>query len=1179
MIDLDMDGMITWEDFISYLNQELKERQTMANGVLCEQTEPPIYDLPKFVRNLHGHIISSVAFWPAITKDKKKDYSAGRFITTSKDGYVDFWNLDMKHLYSSTAFTSVPLKIASTCITKIVAMADINMICVCSMDREIRIYDAIADNFRLRTVINDFRHGLVTMEYQFYDTDSIKSWLAVGDTQGNIIVFMFSQNAARTIFSQVIGLPFIRVRYHQIQMGALEGVQSIEFPKVHPTWIETMFYCEKFQALVTTCNNPKNAVVVLNVFNNTILATIDVAPGVTVADIMSRDKDEPWAEVGVYTQEIMQMKKSRFSHYLVTAGYDTDIRIWDLDSPAKPKSIIEGKTSKTVALIVDEDNHQNPWIYTYAREGKITVWDARSKSSLQVYEDNLDKFGPYSPLTFCYNPHFKVLVFGAFKLCRLKLGRTFNKDYTAGYAHDREITVALYNYLYDVLITCCSGSVITKWNAFTGEKMYSWVRAHAADALTETISYGITSGTFNPDQSLLATGAVDGSIKMWNFHTGTCLRRMELLRGAVLKVIWLKTRFFGIGFDSTYREWEPTVTGRSMKELPKKWHRTVTAACFIPPVTIIIGDAFGELLFCNYSSGKVYKRYYVHEPFRDLTMDIDYEAEQRSIRTTVFDKRRHYNVGGVATTSIHYIHYLRKRPQDQKEGNIMVSLDTGVIQLWSAHPKGALVASFYAMHKMDDYIVRIETDNNDDYLFTGSSEGYLKLWLMQNFATKEKTNISVPKLRLQFAFLAKTKWNTRAKRGVSGQSLPLLLNSYRAHGMAITSIIFIDFCRLVITSGCDRSVRYWSMSGQFLNQLGSILPWTTIDPTTIVQAKKLIIPPDLKRVMSSTTMKVLTNGYRLTEEGEVELVSSELKATAHIKRRTTERKPHGQNLGPLIARHLKVPEIFTKPAVAPPIGEELDVLSHLQPYKMEKVKMMEVPECLQAKVKALFMDSLEYMGVMKNKKTTDKKWRTEPTLETLKTKIRHDMMKKKVDMLVEEDLHPYDFGCRVRGAMRQNENESSMVFLPSKNLQPKYFNDPKGKFLWSQKRFETERDQEFKRERMKEMAALIRDHHRKESEQFRIRQDMERGRRYLGNNLLNRKMRIGRMKSTVSRLKALESKMAKITGMDEKSEEKKKTLKEKIDKLQDIALHDFTMEHKKAVGDRFWKPLFGKEED
>ncbi|CAH1401190.1 unnamed protein product [Nezara viridula] len=534
MIDLDMDGMITWEELANYLNQEIRERQVMANGVICDLSEPPIYDSPKFVRNRHGHIISSVAFWPAVTKEKKKDYSAGRFITTSKDGCVDFWNLDMKHLYSSTAFSSVPLKIASTCVTKIVSMADINMIAVCSMDREIRIYDAIADNFRLRTVINDFRHGLVTMEYQFYDTDSVKSWLAVGDTQGNIFVFMFSQNAARTIFSQVIGLPFVSVRYPQVRMGVLEGVEAFEFPKVHPTWIETMFYCEELCALVTTCNNPKNAVMVINVFNNTILASIDVAPGVTVADKLSKEKHEggePWADVGVDTTEIVPAKKGRLSHYLVTAGYDTDVRIWDLESTTKPKAVIEGTTSKNVALIVDEDNHTNPWIYTYAREGKITVWDARTRVSLQVYEDNLDKFGPHSPLTFCYNPFFKILVFGAFKLCRLKLGRTFNKDYTAGYCHEREITVALYNYLYDVIITCCSGSVITKWNAFTGEKMYSWIRAHAADILTETISYGITSGTFNPDQSLLATGAVDGSIKMWNFHTGICLRRMELSRG------------------------------------------------------------------------------------------------------------------------------------------------------------------------------------------------------------------------------------------------------------------------------------------------------------------------------------------------------------------------------------------------------------------------------------------------------------------------------------------------------------------------------------------------------------------------------------------------------------------------------------------------------------------------
>ena len=78
------------------------------------------------------------------------------------------------------------------------------------------------------------------------------------------------------------------------------------------------------------------------------------------------------------------LKEHLFSHYLVTAGFGTEIRIWDLDWPTKPKYIIKGRTSEIVLVVVDEDNHDNPWIYTYAREGVITVWDGRSKLCLQV---------------------------------------------------------------------------------------------------------------------------------------------------------------------------------------------------------------------------------------------------------------------------------------------------------------------------------------------------------------------------------------------------------------------------------------------------------------------------------------------------------------------------------------------------------------------------------------------------------------------------------------------------------------------------------------------------------------------------------------------------------------------------------------------------------------------------
>lgn len=38
----------------------------------------------------------------------------------------------------------------------------------------------------------------------------------------------------------------------------------------------------------------------------------------------------------------------------------------------------------------------------------------------------------------------------------------------------------------------------------------------------------ITAACFDESEQLLVTGARDGTLKIWHFNTGTCLRNMEL---------------------------------------------------------------------------------------------------------------------------------------------------------------------------------------------------------------------------------------------------------------------------------------------------------------------------------------------------------------------------------------------------------------------------------------------------------------------------------------------------------------------------------------------------------------------------------------------------------------------------------------------------------------------------
>lgn len=69
------------------------------------------------------------------------------------------------------------------------------------------------------------------------------------------------------------------------------------------------------------------------------------------------------------------------------------------------------------------------------------------------------------------------------------------------------------------MVSGCHGSVITVWDVDTGEKAMQFSQAHGNAA--------ITAMTFDLSGRRLITGAKDGSIKVWNFNNGSCLRSLQ----------------------------------------------------------------------------------------------------------------------------------------------------------------------------------------------------------------------------------------------------------------------------------------------------------------------------------------------------------------------------------------------------------------------------------------------------------------------------------------------------------------------------------------------------------------------------------------------------------------------------------------------------------------------------
>nr|CAD7445100.1 unnamed protein product [Timema bartmani] len=181
--------------------------------------------------------------------------------------------------------------------------------------------------------------------------------------------------------------------------------------------------------------------------------------------------------------------------------------------------------------------------------------------------------------------------------------------------------------------------------------------------------------------------------------------------------------------------------------------------------------------------------------------------------------------------------------------------------VWSHHSGGGHLGEFFTIHTPGDYVVSMATDPDNEYLFTGHTAGYVKTWLMKSYMVPEEhqSKVVMPKYRLQFPFLWKDRVEGRAKRAVREQPLPILLSSYRAHLEAVTHIEYLAESRIVISSSSDHTVRLWTVGGRYVGTLGTFHPWMNLQNDMEPQGP-FRIPPDIKRVASSTTLKVNKQG-------------------------------------------------------------------------------------------------------------------------------------------------------------------------------------------------------------------------------------------------------------------------------------------------------------------------------
>ncbi|XP_070491037.1 WD repeat-containing protein on Y chromosome [Chironomus tepperi] len=883
-IDMDRDCRVKFNEFISYFITELQNDDNEAEQLAItlpiaesanvistkQETEAiRIFYIPAPIQAIIEQEVTKILS-PSLAslasplptsmmttiEEKSKIISDGCYLLIRCSGDIYVWSFDWKLeqvIYADT----VPATYSSTIemsdmegikknpkllILDAIVMTSMNIICISSVCCDLRFYDiSIAGKCDLRLYIRNFPSPLNTFYYYEElinnnddddndDMDEKISRLIFGDFVGSVRMIDFKKNFKSNFR---MGAMIRQISYQDLMEGQFDTMKCFEFMNLHSDIIRQVYYSSSLTSIISASESS--------------LTPDPYLPGVIITKI-----DIP------NSQTVFKMNNgttcfalNKSSQTLATGGPDTILRLWDIKQPSIPKAILIGHTAGIVNIFFQDDEK----LYTIDKLKFVKIWDVELQSLQQTFAGLKPIFPKDLPIITFYNDAKRELIAAGKKIATLKCNPRINPDTSDGITHTTPVTLILFNELYQFLASCGTDSTIIVWDLWRGRKV-NWIfRAHTVLKHGEVIPIKISAGCFDTKHQYLVTGGEDGSIKIWNMNEGLCVRSLHV-NSFVRNIFWTNDRIFAI--SDVVTEFNDNNDYKQQINIGKTWlgfHAgDITCASLHYPDALVTACSHGDLIFWNYENGQPYMRFNMGMPTQRL--QIVYQ-KNKNMKTSS-------SSNGFNITS-HCMISLNKRPLNVSNGTLLVSLSNGRIQVWSHHDNTkCYITDFNAIHVADDVITAMATDSENCYLFTGSSLGYIKAWMIVNFchSTSIEAAPSRQILNLRFPFLLRDEIEGRAKRAVRNQLHPLLLNSYKGHkGASITSLIYSEKNQILISSSVDKTVRLWNLSGQYINTIGSHVKWQMLSPNKPLPPDFTFnFPADLKSVVSYTTLKVLEGG-------------------------------------------------------------------------------------------------------------------------------------------------------------------------------------------------------------------------------------------------------------------------------------------------------------------------------
>jgi WD40 repeat protein len=198
--------------------------------------------------------------------------------------------------------------------------------------------------------------------------------------------------------------------------------------------------------------------------------------------------------------------------FIASCGLDRDISLWN-PYTAKTVMTLTGHPCSVKAVAFNERFSQ---VISLGADKVIKVWDARQGRCLQTVPADSKLLDGVGADAMVYDETNGHLLAANKRLCLMQMHRLKRSFLETGHKH--AVVAALYNRNFQQCISVDEGNLACVWDMRAGALHFRF---------NLRLDSKLTACCFDSAGRRLITGSHDGTVKVWNFSSGACLKTLE----------------------------------------------------------------------------------------------------------------------------------------------------------------------------------------------------------------------------------------------------------------------------------------------------------------------------------------------------------------------------------------------------------------------------------------------------------------------------------------------------------------------------------------------------------------------------------------------------------------------------------------------------------------------------